>query len=112
MTLLDVEKPARTPQLVRDKMTPREGLNEANDLLAKPLTIAMLVQKLFLEAAELAGDLKRPDEYGDVLDVLEALARANGVPWMDIERARAAKNRVKGRFDTGNFWTPEEFMND
>lgn len=106
------ERETRTPQLVRDRMRPREGVNEKNEQLPYALEIGMLVQKAFLELAELAGDLTRPNEYGDMFDVLYALAARNGVSLEDIEKARVAKHAAKGGFYEANFWTPQEFMDD
>ncbi|MER9176268.1 hypothetical protein NKH72_22070 [Mesorhizobium sp. M0955] len=102
-------RPVRAPQLVRDKMQPREGVNEANTLLEKPLTVMGLITKCFLEMGEVAGDLTNPDEYGDVIESLISLAEQNGVTEAQVMAARARKNEAKGRL-SNNFWTPDHFM--
>lgn len=103
------KRPVRAPQIVRDKMVPREGVNEANKSLGKSLAVALLVQKLFLEVGEVAGDLKNADEYGDVLETLMSLALANGVTEGEVHEARRKKNDAKGRL-TNNYWIPDHFM--
>lgn len=102
-------RPVRVPQLVRDKMRPREGVNEANTLLDKPLAVMGLITKCFLEMGEVAGDLTNADEYGDVLEALFSLAEANGVTEEAINAARERKNDAKGRL-SNNFWIPDHFM--
>ncbi|RWI35469.1 hypothetical protein [Mesorhizobium sp.] len=99
----------RAPQLVRDKMRPREGVNEANTLLDKPQAVMGLINKCFLEMGEVALDLTNPDEYGDVLEALISLGEANGVSESAINEARRRKNDAKGRL-SNNFWTPDHFM--
>ncbi|RWJ03403.1 hypothetical protein [Mesorhizobium sp.] len=103
------ERPVRAPQLVRDKMEPREGVNEANTQLDKPQAVMGLINKCFLEMGEVAGDLTNPDEYGDVLEALISLAEVNGVSESAIHEARQRKNDAKGRL-SNNFWTPDHFM--
>jgi predicted house-cleaning noncanonical NTP pyrophosphatase (MazG superfamily) len=106
------DEPVRMPQLVRDKMVPREGYNETNHQVSRPVAIALLVGKLHSEVAELSLDLTNPDEYGDVLEILMSIAKLNGVSASAIDAARQRKTEIKGGFETANFWTPEAFIND
>jgi hypothetical protein len=86
------------PQLVRDDMVPRPGIDEANVPLDHPLTVALLVGKLHSEVAELSLDLTGPEEYGDILEALQCLA------------SQQRKRAEKGSLLNGNLWIPEAFM--
>lgn len=105
----DPAKPRRIPQLVRDRMVPRPGFEEANISVPPALTTTLLVAKVHSEIEEVALDLTNPEEYADVLECLMTLAMLNGVNWKEVELARAEKHERKGGLQTGNLWIPEEF---
>ena len=63
-----------------------------------------LVLKLHEEAQEIAADATNPEEYADLLEVLLALAYANGVNCEDILEALMAKREAKGGFEEGQIW--------
>ena len=63
-----------------------------------------LLLKLHEEAQEIADDATNPEEYADLLEVLLALAYANGVNCEDILGALILKRAAKGGFDEGQIW--------
>jgi predicted house-cleaning noncanonical NTP pyrophosphatase (MazG superfamily) len=107
---LDLGQDVRMPQIVRDKMVPREGILEENHRVSEALAIALLIGKLHDEVAELGRDLRQPDEYGDVLDILETLMAKNGITAAAVTEARARKNATKGGFAQNNLWIPGPFV--
>lgn len=104
-------KPVRTPQLARDNLLARHDQEETRTV-DRALTVALLIAKLHSETEEIALDLTNPEEYGDVLTTLFALAALNGVSEAEIYQAARRKTESKGDLRKGNFWIPKEFMND
>lgn len=100
----------RVPQLVRDDMPPRPDTGEEVRLVDGPLRASLLVGKLHSEVEEVARDLTNPEEYGDVLEALYALAKMNGLSPDDVQAARLEKRRRKGGLDGGAFWVSKEFL--
>lgn len=69
----------------------------------------LLFSKLHEEIRELADtEFKDPDEYGDILEVLRALAELNGVDWSDVRVAKATKAAKLGRFKKGLIYHEED----
>ncbi|WP_062120257.1 hypothetical protein [Aureimonas sp. AU40] len=91
-------------------MVERPGVPEAVQTVPNEIAIALLVAKIHSETEEIARDLTNPEEYGDVLDALFALARRNGVSIIDIQDARARKLADKGGFEQRLFWSPTSVM--
>lgn len=102
-------KAVRTPQLTRDNLVPRND-NERCVRVDKATTVALLVAKLHSEAEEIANALTDAEEYGDILEVVYALARLNGVDLNEIDRRRSHKRAMKGGLMLGNLWIPSEFF--
>ena len=84
-------------KLVRDKHTagPGERVVPANTRAGKHLAIT---QKLHEEVCELADDPTDLGEYADVLELLQEIARQNGVDWRDVEARQLQKRDERGGF--------------
>jgi predicted house-cleaning noncanonical NTP pyrophosphatase (MazG superfamily) len=93
-------------KLVRDHIERAftRQLNEG-DTLAPCNTLAgkrmLLQQKLHEESAEIADNPGDPAEYADLLEVMLELAKTNGVPWAEIEKAVLEKREERGGFRRG-----------
>lgn len=95
-------------KLVRDniaKIAPPDGtdiagrtIRPANGLEGKHI---LLCAKLHEEAAEIVDDPKDPAEYADLLEVMEELARINGVSWRKILSVKKKKHAERGGFRKG-----------
>lgn len=105
-----VDKPKmRAPQLVRDRMVPRVGIDEDNVRVPPAIAASLLIAKAHDELSEVSRDLTNPEEYADVLECLVSLAKLVGVSWKDVETARELKRATKGGLQTANLWIPQEF---
>jgi predicted house-cleaning noncanonical NTP pyrophosphatase (MazG superfamily) len=100
----------RAPQLTRDNLLPRHD-NEICRKVDPAVTCGLLVAKLHAEAEEIARDLTNPEEYGDLIETIYALARLNKVDLNEIDRMRSHKRAKKGGLQSGNLWVPSEFFN-
>lgn len=105
------QKPVRAPQLTRDKCIQRHS-DERCRPVDNATVIPMLLFKMHDEISEISRDLTNPEEYADLLESILALAKRNGVTFVDIKNAAAAKHEKKGGFDAGNFWIPKEFFDE
>ena len=76
-----------------------------NSLPGKQLALTC---KLHEEASEIARAPTDPAEYADLLEVMLELARLNGVPWSDIEKALLEKREARGAFRRGNIYIQDE----
>lgn len=72
-----------------------DTLSPANTVFGKRV---LLQQKLHEEAAEIADNPGDPAEYADLLEAMLELAKTNGVPWADIEKAVLQKREERGGF--------------
>lgn len=99
----------RSPQMTRDKLTPRNNEEECRTI-GKPETIMGLLFKMHDEVSEISRDLTNPEEYGDLLEALFSLAKLNGVSADSIRKAADDKRARKGGLLAGNFWVPKQFM--
>ena len=88
-------------KLIRNYLFPRKGY--VLEHVQGPLLHSLLVGKLHEEVEELSRDQERPDEYGDVLEVLLTLAKLNGLKYEDIQQAMIRKREQLGGFDQGNY---------
>lgn len=89
---------------IRDKAPITRGLVKQVDDLT---FTCLLASKLHEEAEEVARDPSDINEYADVLEVLLELAARNGITPEAIEKARIAKRRERGGFQTNRaFFTP------
>ena len=84
-------------KLVRDKHVAGAGerVRPANTRAGQHLAIT---QKLHEEVCELADDPTDLGEYADVLELLQELARQNGVDWRDVEKVQCDKRAERGGF--------------
>lgn len=90
-------------KLVRDKIPEiirEHGGNPVVTVLGEAEYREALLAKLFEEAAELrdAPAAGVAEEIADVLEVLRALAHADGHEWQDIEKIADAKRAERGGF--------------
>lgn len=67
----------------------------------------LLMEKLNEELLELRNNLQDPSEYGDVIEVLLAIADHNKVGRDEISRIQSLKNHFKGTFTKGLIQTIE-----
>ena len=84
-------------KLIRDHIPgmPDEAWKEVD----KEESLRYLKLKLFEEILELAeSDFKDINEYGDVLEVLQELAKRQKIRWTSIEVARSVKFKERGGF--------------
>ena len=84
-------------KLIRDHIPgmPDEAWKEVD----KKESLHYLQLKLFEEIVELAeSDFKDINEYGDVLEVLQELAKRQKIRWTSIEVARSVKFKERGGF--------------
>lgn len=90
-------------KLIRDRLA--EVIDPSEIIVLGPrFPATLLVRKLHEEIVELSESLFLDvNEYADVLEVLQALARQRGVSWSDVERAKADKLRERGGFERGVF---------
>ncbi|MCG8506208.1 MAG: hypothetical protein MI755_16510 [Sphingomonadales bacterium] len=90
-------------KLVRDGL--RNVLQDAGEeVFVAPghLVEPLLRGKLLEELGELAAaKFQSAEEYADVLQVLQDLARENQVEWGDVEEARRIKKKDSGGFGIG-----------
>jgi predicted house-cleaning noncanonical NTP pyrophosphatase (MazG superfamily) len=95
----------RVEKLIRDKLPQimREAGLEVFERVLEPEAFARsLKQKLMEEAAEAAAASSPEDlaaELADVLEVVYALAAANGLAVEDLEAERGRKREARGGFD-------------
>lgn len=98
-------------KLVRDRIPERlaaEGLVITTVEVTGPELVAALRAKVLEEAAEVAGAPDRAalvEELGDLREVLDALAAAEGVGDAEIRERAAEKRRTHGGFTRGLFST-------
>lgn len=97
----------RAPQLARNASPLRPGVPEVLLEVPDQFVDPLLLQKLHSEVEEIANDLAGPEEYGDVLDVLEALMKRHGVTWDQVHASRNAKRDKRGDFHSAPLWAPE-----
>lgn len=92
-------------KLVRDRILERiekEGTKYSSRVLSEEEYKEELLKKLIEEAGETvdaaknAGDL--PMELGDVMEVIEAIAAAFGLPMEDVMRVKAERQESRGAF--------------
>ncbi len=91
-------------KLVRDKIpeiVKATGDNPEMRILDETEYKKMLRLKLLEEAGEtrVATEEDLTKELGDVLEVLEAIAAAEGVAWDDVRALKAARRAERGGFD-------------
>lgn len=80
--------PLRSPHLIRDLKTVRPGIDEEILVVPEAFFTPLLLGKLHAEVHEVALDPIDVDEYADVFDLLEVLARRHGHSLPEIlERA-------------------------
>lgn len=93
-------------KLIRDGLASRIPAAELS--VADPSEMdAVLEAKLAEELAELRDSgFSDPAEFGDVLEVLLAIAARRGLTASDLEAARTAKLAARGGFADGLVWTP------
>lgn len=100
-------------KLVRDRIP--EIIFQRTGLPTKGLRTAdndkeywdFLCKKLMEEAAEHAAD-GSPEELADVLEVVHAMLRTQGLDMSDIEKVRKKKALERGAFDARFIMTIEE----
>lgn len=97
----------KAEKLIRDLLSERIPAAELRTE-SKPDAIGRLLDaKLDEEISELrASGFRSAEEFGDVLEVLHALAARAGLSPTDIESARASKFATRGGFSKGLVWTP------
>jgi|SRR5579863_2899372 len=98
-----VEQPAGG-KLVRDgipDLIRRSGEHPVVEVLSLARYREALRDKLFEEVEELrSADLEHlAEEIGDVVEVLRAIARVEGIDWAKVESVRAEKREERGAFD-------------
>jgi len=91
-------------KLVRDRIPEmiRQTGNCQTKILDEQSYILALKEKLIEESDEVRNAQSAEDlaeELADVLEVMEALKGILGISTEQVERARAEKNRERGRFD-------------
>lgn len=90
-------------KLVRDGIPARVARGDRDlDFRACPPEerLRWLSAKLEEETREVCDD-PCPEELGDVIEVVRAIADQQGIPWVDVESARLAKKAERGGFDGG-----------
>jgi len=90
-------------KLVRDKVKALPG--EVVRVLPLPVHRAMLVNKIYEEASEIARTPYDLQEYADVLACLIDTATLNGIAFRDVMEAEVNKRILKGGFLKGRFIT-------
>lgn len=96
-----------TEKLIRDLLDQRIPADQLR-IERDPVRLeAALVDKFGEESRELAASrFADVSEYGDVFEVLYALAARRGITPAMIESARVAKLKAKGGFDRGLIYLP------
>ncbi|MGI4776097.1 MAG: hypothetical protein ACRYE9_04170 [Janthinobacterium lividum] len=99
-------------KLVRNKLIKRfqEQKIIVNGLILTPdQFIEKLREKIIEEAQEVCQARKQEDlltEFADLLEVIDALAKACAIDYKDIEEAKVKKREVNGYF------SPESYINN
>lgn len=83
----------RIPQIIRE-----QGQECETRILSQDEYLLMLDAKLQEEMQEYL-EKHDPEEMGDLLEVIRALALAHGSSMADVERIRAEKARMRGGFE-------------
>jgi predicted house-cleaning noncanonical NTP pyrophosphatase (MazG superfamily) len=98
-----------TEKLVRDRIP--ELIRTAGDdpivrVAGAEERFALLVAKLREETDEVAAahPLEVPEELGDLLEVLHAVADLHGISWHRVERAASVKRNLRGGFTEYLVW--------
>lgn len=96
-----MEKTIVYNKLVRDKIPQiieSGGSSCATEILPEDAYAQKLEEKLQEEMAEYLQS-KEPEELADLLEVLQALVKARGLSWEELEEIRARKREKRGGFD-------------
>ena len=88
-------------KLVRDKI-PRiieaGGSSCKTEILPQDAYVQKLEEKLQEELTEYLQS-KQPEELADLLEVLQALLKARGISWQELEKIRLEKREARGGFE-------------
>ncbi len=96
-------------KLIRSKLPARmidEGVIINSTELSEEEYITQLKNKIDEEAEEVLLASSRENlktELADVLEVIQALAKATGIKMQEIEKARLEKLKVNGNFQANNY---------
>jgi len=98
----------RVGKLVRDRIPQiieSSGGRPQTEILGEDAFLSALHAKLDEEALEVheASSQDLTEELADVLEVLHALAEANGISWHEVEERNLSKARDRGGF-TDRIW--------
>lgn len=99
--------PKRSPQMVRDNKPARPGVAETVEQVPLRFAVPLLLGKAHAELFEIVSDPRDALEYGDLAEVLSALAETCGLECGAV--AEAAADREGSVFDPGIDGAPEAF---
>lgn len=89
-------------KMIRDGLRSRIPARALRTETDTGIVLGLLAEKSAEEVDEFAGSgWADPKELGDALEVLRGMAHHAGIPWADVEAARAEKYATAGGFEGG-----------